>query len=75
MRPVLVGKASSIHPLLILLSFLGGGIVGGLAGFFLGPIAVGVVIAAYSVYKGSSVSNGKAHDNNKAEDGLAARSR
>ncbi|MGZ4925551.1 MAG: AI-2E family transporter [Halobacteriota archaeon] len=50
-RPYLVGKASSIHPLLILLSFLGGGIVGGLAGFFLGPIAVGVVLAAYSVYK------------------------
>ncbi|MGZ4846976.1 MAG: AI-2E family transporter [Halobacteriota archaeon] len=50
-RPYLVGKASSIHPLLILLSFLGGGIVGGLAGFFLGPIAVGVVLAAYSVYE------------------------
>ncbi|MDD1721531.1 MAG: AI-2E family transporter [Euryarchaeota archaeon] len=52
LRPYLVGKASSIHPLLILLSFLGGGIVGGLAGFFLGPIAVGVILAAYSVYKG-----------------------
>ncbi|MGZ4904326.1 MAG: AI-2E family transporter [Halobacteriota archaeon] len=51
LRPYLVGKASNIHPLLILLAFLGGGIVGGLAGFFLGPIAVGVIVAAYSVYK------------------------
>lgn len=51
LRPYLVGKVSHIHPLLILLAFLGGGIVGGLAGFFLGPIAVGVIVAAYSVYK------------------------
>lgn len=54
LRPYLVGKAASIHPLLILLSFLGGGIVGGLAGFFLGPIAIAIIMAAYSVYKGSS---------------------
>ncbi|MGZ8889568.1 MAG: AI-2E family transporter [Halobacteriota archaeon] len=54
LRPYLVGKASRIHPLLILLAFLGGGIVGGLAGFFLAPIAVGVLVAAYSVYKADS---------------------
>ncbi len=32
---------------------------------------MGVVIAAYSVYKGGSVLNLKAHENNKAEDGIA----
>jgi len=57
LRPYLVGKASSIHPLLILLSFIGGGIVGGIAGFFLAPIAVGVIIAAYKVYASDLESN------------------
>jgi predicted PurR-regulated permease PerM len=50
LRPYLIGKVSSIHPLLILLSFMGGGIVGGIAGFFLAPVAVGMIIAAYNVY-------------------------
>jgi len=63
LRPYLVGKASRIHPLLILLAFLGGGIVGGLAGFFLAPIAVGVLIAAYSVYKEDSGTPKQREDN------------
>ncbi len=76
LRPYLVGKASSIHPLLILLAFLGGGIVGGLAGFFLGPIAVGLIIAAYSVYKADgNVSNPKEDTCGQTEGGFVARSR
>ena len=63
LRPYLVGKASRIHPLLILLAFLGGGIVGGLAGFFLAPIAVGVVVAAYSVSKADSGAPKQREDN------------
>ncbi|MGZ8898420.1 MAG: AI-2E family transporter [Halobacteriota archaeon] len=63
LRPYFVGKASRIHPLLILLAFLGGGIVGGLAGFFLAPIAVGVVVAAYSVYKADSGAPKQFEDN------------
>ncbi|MGZ8933115.1 MAG: AI-2E family transporter [Halobacteriota archaeon] len=63
LRPYLVGKASRIHPLLILLAFLGGGIVGGLAGFFLAPIAVGVLVAAYSVYKADSGAPKQREDN------------
>ncbi len=57
LRPYLIGKVSSVHPLLILLSFLGGGIVGGIAGFFLAPVAVGVIIAAYNVYTKSDVKS------------------
>ncbi|MDD1721254.1 MAG: AI-2E family transporter [Euryarchaeota archaeon] len=68
LRPYLVGKTSHIHPLLILLSFLGGGIVGGLAGFFLGPIAVGVIIAAYSVYK-QEREQAQRHENNSKRTG------
>lgn len=50
LRPYLASIKSQIHPFLILLAFLGGGFVGGVAGFFLAPIVLGAVIAAYRVY-------------------------
>jgi predicted PurR-regulated permease PerM len=51
LRPYLINKASDIHPLLIILAFIGGGIAGGLAGFFAAPIVVGLLTAAYRSYK------------------------
>jgi predicted PurR-regulated permease PerM len=50
LRPYLASIKSQIHPFLILLAFLGGGFVGGVAGFFLAPIVLGAIIAAYRVY-------------------------
>jgi len=46
-RPYIVYSKSSLHPLLVLLSFLGGGLVAGVAGFFLAPALVGVVTGIY----------------------------
>ncbi len=51
LRPYLINKASDIHPLLIILAFIGGGIAGGLSGFFAAPIVVGLLTAAYRTYK------------------------
>ena len=48
-RPYLVSAASSIHPLLVLISFMGGGMVAGMAGFFLAPALVGVIVGTYQV--------------------------
>jgi predicted PurR-regulated permease PerM len=50
LRPYLASIKSQIHPFLILLAFLGGAFVGGLAGFFLAPIVLGAIIAAYRVH-------------------------
>jgi len=50
LRPHFVGYTSRIHPLLILLSFLGGGLVAGVTGFFLAPMLVAVGTALYNYY-------------------------
>ncbi len=50
-RPYIVYTKSSLHPLLVLLAFLGGGLVAGIAGFFLAPAMVGVVMGIYQVVK------------------------
>jgi predicted PurR-regulated permease PerM len=42
---------SKIHPMLIILAFLGGAFVGGIAGFFTAPILLGALVAAYRVYQ------------------------
>ena len=57
LRPYLINKASDIHPLLIILAFIGGGIAGGLSGFFAAPIVVGLLTAAYRTYK-KTIDNG-----------------
>ncbi|RZB29180.1 MAG: hypothetical protein AEth_01437 [Candidatus Argoarchaeum ethanivorans] len=49
-RPYIIGKKSGIHPLLIILTFIGGGFVGGISGFFLAPMLLGALVAAYRVY-------------------------
>ncbi|MEI8004379.1 MAG: AI-2E family transporter, partial [Methanothrix sp.] len=48
-RPYIVYAKSSLHPLLVLLAFLGGGLAAGIAGFFLAPAMVGVVTGIYQV--------------------------
>ncbi len=46
-RPYIIHTRSNIHPLLIIISFVGGGLVGGIAGFFIAPMLLGVIVAAY----------------------------
>ncbi|VVB88089.1 AI-2E family transporter [uncultured archaeon] len=46
-RPFIINTKSDIHPMLIILAFLGGGMVGGIAGFFVAPILLGAIVAAY----------------------------
>lgn len=48
-RPYIVHAKSSLHPLLVLLAFLGGGFVAGIIGFFLAPAMVGIVTGIYQV--------------------------
>ncbi|MCD1296202.1 AI-2E family transporter [Methanocella sp. CWC-04] len=50
-RPYLINRASNLHPLLIILSFIGGGLAGGLAGFFAAPLATGILVAFYRTYR------------------------
>lgn len=51
LRPYLTGIQSKIHPMLLMLAFLGGAFVGGIAGLFAAPILLGALVAAYRVYK------------------------
>lgn len=53
LRPFLTGFKSKIHPMFLMLAFLGGAFVGGIAGFFAAPVLLGVLVAAYRVYKES----------------------
>ncbi len=46
-RPYIINYQSNIHPMLIILAFIGGGLVGGIAGFFIAPILLGAIVAAY----------------------------
>jgi predicted PurR-regulated permease PerM len=59
-RPYIVHAKSSLHPLLVLLTFLGGGMVAGIAGFFLAPAMVAVVMGVLQVMSKEESSNGKA---------------
>jgi len=50
-RPYLVASRSSLHPMLVMLSFLGGAMVGGIGGFFLAPALMGTIVGIYQVRK------------------------
>jgi predicted PurR-regulated permease PerM len=50
LRPYFVGYTSKIHPLVLMLAFLGGGVVGGITGFFLAPMLAGALTAIYHYY-------------------------
>lgn len=49
-RPILVGRKGGIHPLLVLLGFVGGPFIWGVKGFVLGPLALGLAQAALESY-------------------------
>lgn len=59
-RPYLINKASNIHPLLIIMSFIGGGLAGGISGFFAAPLVVGLLVAIYRTYQKFGESADKA---------------
>jgi predicted PurR-regulated permease PerM len=48
-RPYLVATKSSLHPLLVMLSFFGGALVAGIGGFFLAPAIMGALVGIYQV--------------------------
>ncbi len=48
LRPYFLGYASKIHPMLILLSFIGGAIAGGASGFFIAPTLTAIATAFYN---------------------------
>ncbi|MGP8336645.1 MAG: AI-2E family transporter [Methanosarcinaceae archaeon] len=51
LKPYLASVKSNIHPLLLMLAFLGGAFVGGIAGLFAAPMLLGALVAAYRVYE------------------------
>lgn len=51
LQPKLIGGKIKIHPLLVLLSILGGLRFYGFAGFILGPLTLAVLIALMDIYK------------------------
>ena len=53
LRPQFVGYASRVHPLLLLLAFIGGAMYGGAFGFFAAPTLVAVLSAVYPFLKSS----------------------
>ena len=50
LRPHFLGYTTKIHPLVLMLAFLGGGIVGGVSGFFLAPMFAGLATTLYNYY-------------------------
>lgn len=50
LRPHFVGYTSKIHPLVLMLAFIGGGLMGGISGFFIAPMVVGLATAIYNYY-------------------------
>jgi len=57
-RPYIVSTRSSLHPLLVLLSFFGGALVAGIGGFFLAPSIVGAIVGIYQVRREEMASCG-----------------
>ena len=56
-RPYIVSTKSTIHPLLVILSFVGGVLVAGIGGFFLAPALMGIVVGVYQVHKEETESS------------------
>jgi predicted PurR-regulated permease PerM len=49
LRPMMMGKRASIHPVLMWIGFFGGLAVMGLVGFVLGPLFVALVVSGYHI--------------------------
>lgn len=50
LRPMLVGRDTQMHPLLVLFSTLGGIFLFGISGFVLGPIIMSLFLSVISIY-------------------------
>ncbi|MDD4476562.1 MAG: AI-2E family transporter [Patescibacteria group bacterium] len=50
LRPILIGKDTQMHPLLILFSTLGGVIFFGVSGFVIGPIITALLLSFWEMY-------------------------
>ncbi|MCX6780263.1 MAG: AI-2E family transporter [Candidatus Magasanikbacteria bacterium] len=50
LRPVLVGRDSQLHPLLVLFSTLGGLATFGISGFVIGPVIASLLLAFWEMY-------------------------
>lgn len=51
LRPILVGKDTQMHPLLILFSTLGGLVFFGISGFIIGPIVTALLLSLWEMYE------------------------
>ncbi len=51
LRPILVGKDTQMHPLLILFSTLGGLLIFGVSGFIIGPIITALLLSLWEMYE------------------------
>ena len=51
LRPVLVGKDTQMHPLLILFSTLGGLLLFGISGFVIGPVVAALFLSLWEMYE------------------------
>ncbi len=49
-RPILVGKDSELHPLLVLFSTLGGILTFGISGFIIGPVIASLLLSFWEMY-------------------------
>ena len=50
LRPILVGKDSELHPLLVLFSTLGGIVTFGISGFIIGPVIASLLLSFWEMY-------------------------
>jgi len=51
LNPILIGRQTSIHPLLVLFSVLGGISLLGPVGILIGPLSISLLIALVSIYQ------------------------
>lgn len=51
LRPVFVGKAAELHPVVVLFATLGGLVLFGVSGFVIGPVLAALYFALLSVYE------------------------
>lgn len=55
-RPVMMGKRTAVHPVLMMIGFFVGIPFMGLVGFILGPLLVAVGVTAYRIYREEIIS-------------------
>jgi len=51
LRPIIIGKGSQMHPLLILFSTLGGIFAFGISGFIIGPVIAALLVSLWEMYE------------------------